>query len=149
MFVREFKVPIVMKLWDLLFSVGEYFPVYVLYLSASLVMSFSDDMLKIKDSTDLIIYTQKLNLEYWSDEELKKMISVANKNLEKDIHRPLGYPFSYKPMNHLKEMYKGDFIKILKGLYGDDTHVEYDDAKVGITASLLAVTLISAATASK
>lgn len=149
MFVREFKVPIVMKLWDLLFSVGEYFPVYVLYLSASLIMSFSSDMLKIKDPSNLIIYTQKLNLEYWSDDELKTMISVANEILEKDVSRPLEYRFSYKPVNHIKEMYKSDFIKVLKGLYGDSAHVTYDEAKVGITASLMAVTLISATTASK
>lgn len=149
MFVREFKVPIVMKLWDLLFSVGEYFPIYVLYLSASLVMSFSDDMMKIKDPTDLIIYTQKLDLEYWSDNDLKKLVSVANDILKKDICRPFECRFIYKPVSYPKEMYKNDFIKILKGLYGDDSHVTYDEAKVGIAASVLAVTLISTAAASK
>lgn len=144
MFVREFKVPIVMKLWDLLFSVGEYFPIYMLYLSASLVISFRDDLMKINEQSDFIIYMQKLDLNYWSDDEINALVTRANEILEIDLHRPLEYRFSFKPLNHSKKMYKDDFTKILVALYGNDTPVAYDDAKIGVTASLLAVTLIAA-----
>lgn len=149
MFVREFKVPIAMKIWDLLFSVGEYFPVYILYLSASLIISFKDDLMKLTQLSDLIMFMQKLELNYWYVKDFKVLVSRANEILEKDLKRPLEYHFSFEPTNCIKEMYKNDFIKILKALYANRTPITEDDAKVGITASLLAVTLTSAAVSKK
>ena len=148
MFVREFKVPIVMKLWDLLLSVGEFFPIYILYLSTSLIITFSSDLMKISESSELIMYMQKLKLNYWYEQDFNEFVSRANELLEKDRFRPFEYHFSYTPLNHLKDMYRNDFIKIIKAMQDDSldsAKISTEDAKAFVTASLLATVIVSGA----
>lgn len=49
MFVREFDFSFTAKLWDIFLTLGNESPLFVLYISASLLDIFSDKILSMND----------------------------------------------------------------------------------------------------
>ena len=110
MFLREFDLQFTMKIWDSLLALGDNFPFYILYLSDSILSTFSSRLLlfdsfsgkkqtnkqvtqpakalKFLNDADMIDFIQKMPVREWGDREYASLMKKAEYALDRDLHKP-------------------------------------------------------------
>jgi hypothetical protein len=74
--MREFSLPLIIRLWTTLFCEGDGISSLLVYTCAALLMKFSS-RLKEMEFQDLVVFLQKLPTENWSESDMEMVLSQA------------------------------------------------------------------------
>ena len=76
MFVREFPLELVFRLWDSLLSMSDGIGTLSVYVGSAMVLKWASE-LKKKDFNELVMFLQTLNTKAWTERELEEVLSRA------------------------------------------------------------------------
>ncbi|OIW03760.1 hypothetical protein TanjilG_30036, partial [Lupinus angustifolius] len=74
--IREIPFNLVQRLWDTYLAEGDALPDFLVYIFASFLLTWSDEILKL-DFQELVMFLQHLPTENWTDQELEMVLSRA------------------------------------------------------------------------
>jgi TBC1 domain family member 2 len=76
MFIREFPLHLLFRLWDCFLSVAEGFRVLSMYVAAALILKWKE---KLKGNTfnEILMFLQNLPTDNWQERELEEVVSQA------------------------------------------------------------------------
>ncbi|WOL15596.1 GTPase-activating protein GYP1-like [Canna indica] len=74
--IREIPFHLVTRLWDTYLAEGDSLPDFLVYISASLLLTWSDKLQKL-DFQEMVMFLQHLPTEGWSHDELEMVLSRA------------------------------------------------------------------------
>lgn len=74
--MREFNFRSIIRIWDTYFSEDDAFTNFHLFLCASLILNFSDDLME-KDFSEGYLFIQNLNTVQWNVEEIDELLAKA------------------------------------------------------------------------
>ncbi|CAD5196343.1 GTPase-activating protein GYP1-like [Musa acuminata AAA Group] len=74
--IREIPFHLVTRLWDTYLAEGDSLPEFLVYISASLLLTWSDQLQKL-DFQEMVMFLQHLPTEDWTHHELEMVLSRA------------------------------------------------------------------------
>ncbi|BBN17602.1 TBC1 domain family member 2 [Marchantia polymorpha subsp. ruderalis] len=74
--IREIPFPLVGRLWDTYLSEGDAFPEYLVYVCASFLLTWSDQLQQL-DFQEMVLFIQHLPTKNWTHQELEMVLSRA------------------------------------------------------------------------
>ncbi|CAM6101551.1 unnamed protein product [Calypogeia fissa] len=74
--IREIPFPLVGRLWDTYLSEGDAFPEYLVYVSASFLLTWTDQIQQL-DFQEMVLFIQHLPTKSWTHQELEMVLSRA------------------------------------------------------------------------
>ncbi|GAA0144321.1 GTPase-activating protein [Lithospermum erythrorhizon] len=74
--IREIPFHLVTRLWDTYIAEGDALPDFLVYISASFLLTWSDELLKL-DFPEMVMFLQHLPTQSWSHIELEMVLSRA------------------------------------------------------------------------
>nr|XP_029122411.1 TBC1 domain family member 22B [Elaeis guineensis] len=74
--VREIPFHLVTRLWDTYLAEGDALPDFLVYICASLLLTWSDELLKL-DFQEMVMFLQHLPTQNWTHHELEMVLSRA------------------------------------------------------------------------
>ncbi|XP_074564097.1 uncharacterized protein LOC141820639 [Curcuma longa] len=74
--IREIPFHLVTRLWDTYLAEGDSLPDFLVYISASLLLTWSDKLQKF-DFQEMVMFLQHLPTEDWTHDELEMVLSRA------------------------------------------------------------------------
>ncbi|KMZ68764.1 TBC1 domain family member 13 [Zostera marina] len=74
--IREIPFHLVNRLWDTYLAEGDALPEFLVYITASFLLTWSDKLQKL-DFQEMIMFLQHLPTENWTDQELETVLSRA------------------------------------------------------------------------
>ncbi|URD89168.1 TBC [Musa troglodytarum] len=74
--IREIPFHLVTRLWDTYLAEGDSLPDFLVYISASLLLTWSDKLLKL-DFQEMVMFLQHLPTLDWTHQELEMVLSRA------------------------------------------------------------------------
>ncbi|CAL0322094.1 unnamed protein product [Lupinus luteus] len=74
--IREIPFKLVQRLWDTYLAEGDALPDFLVYIFASFLLTWSDEILKL-DFQELVMFLQHLPTQNWTDQELEMVLSRA------------------------------------------------------------------------
>ncbi|KAG4961452.1 hypothetical protein JHK87_038085 [Glycine soja] len=74
--IREIPFHLVTRLWDTYLAEGDALPDFLVYISASFLLTWSDNLQKL-DFQELVMFLQHLPTKNWTDQELEMVLSRA------------------------------------------------------------------------
>ncbi|KAH6768211.1 Ypt/Rab-GAP domain of gyp1p superfamily protein [Perilla frutescens var. frutescens] len=74
--IREIPFHLVSRLWDTYLAEGDALPEFLVYISASFLLTWSDKLRKL-DFQEMVMFLQHLPTNNWSDVELEMVLSQA------------------------------------------------------------------------
>lgn len=75
--MREFPLRMIVRIWDTYFSEEDAFNTFHLYVCAGLLLNFSENLKKMNDFQDMIIFLQNLPVNNWTLEEIDVLLAKA------------------------------------------------------------------------
>lgn len=76
MFIREFDIPILFRVWDALFTMPDGFSILSVYIAASLVLKWAKELIN-KTFSELMIFLQNMPTHRWGEREVEELLSQA------------------------------------------------------------------------
>lgn len=76
MFIREFPLQLLFKLWDGFLSVSDGFRVLSMYVAATLVLKWKEQ-LKSNTFNEILLFLQNLPTDTWNERDVDEMLSQA------------------------------------------------------------------------
>ncbi|GAB4825581.1 hypothetical protein Ancab_008455 [Ancistrocladus abbreviatus] len=74
--IREIPFHLVTRLWDTYLAEGDALPEFLVYISASFLLTWSDKLQKL-DFQEMVMFLQHLPTHNWTDQELEMVLSRA------------------------------------------------------------------------
>ncbi|GAU21975.1 hypothetical protein TSUD_111150 [Trifolium subterraneum] len=74
--IREIPFQLVTRLWDTYLAEGDALPDFLVYIFASFLLTWSDEIQKL-DFQELVMFLQRLPTQNWTDQELEMVLSRA------------------------------------------------------------------------
>ncbi|BFG29203.1 hypothetical protein CerSpe_154770 [Prunus speciosa] len=74
--IREIPFHLISRLWDTYLSEGDALPDFLVYIFASFLLTWSDELLKL-DFQELVMFLQHLPTNNWTHQELEMVLSRA------------------------------------------------------------------------
>ncbi|KAL5082659.1 hypothetical protein RYX36_011080 [Vicia faba] len=74
--IREIPFQLVTRLWDTYLAEGDALPDFLVYIFASFLLTWSDEIRKL-DFQELVMFLQHLPTQNWTDQELEMVLSRA------------------------------------------------------------------------
>ncbi|XP_069146854.1 uncharacterized protein [Solanum lycopersicum] len=74
--IREIPFHLVTRLWDTYLAEGDALPDFLVYIAASFLLTWSDNLLKL-DFQEMVMFLQHLPTHNWSHSELEMVLSRA------------------------------------------------------------------------
>ncbi|XP_008800360.3 GTPase-activating protein GYP1-like isoform X1 [Phoenix dactylifera] len=74
--IREIPFHLVTRLWDTYLAEGDALPDFLVYICASLLLTWSDELLKL-DFQEMVMFLQHLPTQNWTHHELEMVLSRA------------------------------------------------------------------------
>ncbi|XP_057777394.1 uncharacterized protein LOC130995919 [Salvia miltiorrhiza] len=74
--IREIPFGLVSRLWDTYLAEGDALPDFLVYISASFLLTWSDKLRKL-DFQEMVMFLQHLPTQNWTDAELEMVLSQA------------------------------------------------------------------------
>ncbi|AQK55437.1 TBC1 domain family member 22A [Zea mays] len=74
--IREVPFHLVTRLWDTYLAEGDYLPDFLVYISASFLLTWSDKLQKL-DFQEMVMFLQHLPTRTWAHHELEMVLSRA------------------------------------------------------------------------
>ncbi|AES67792.1 putative Rab-GTPase-TBC domain-containing protein [Medicago truncatula] len=74
--IREIPFHLVTRLWDTYLAEGDALPDFLVYIFASFLLTWSDEVQKL-DFQELVMFLQHLPTQNWTDQELEMVLSRA------------------------------------------------------------------------
>uniref|UniRef100_A0A0D9XFM9 Rab-GAP TBC domain-containing protein n=1 Tax=Leersia perrieri TaxID=77586 RepID=A0A0D9XFM9_9ORYZ len=74
--IREIPFHLVTRLWDTYLAEGDYLPDFLVYISASFLLTWSDKLKKL-DFQEMVMFLQHLPTRNWAHHELEMVLSRA------------------------------------------------------------------------
>ncbi|CAL5020229.1 unnamed protein product [Urochloa decumbens] len=74
--IREIPFHLVTRLWDTYLAEGDYLPDFLVYISASFLLTWSDKLQKL-DFQEMVMFLQHLPTRTWAHHELEMVLSRA------------------------------------------------------------------------
>ncbi|XP_058780268.1 GTPase-activating protein GYP1-like [Vicia villosa] len=74
--IRELPFQLVTRLWDTYLAEGDALPDFLVYIFASFLLTWSDEIQKL-DFQELVMFLQHLPTQNWTDQELEMVLSRA------------------------------------------------------------------------
>ncbi|XP_078164794.1 ypt/Rab-GAP domain of gyp1p superfamily protein isoform X2 [Carex rostrata] len=74
--IREIPFHLVTRLWDTYLSEGDSLPEFLVYISASFLLTWSDELQKL-DFQEMVMFLQHLPTKNWTHHELEMVLSRA------------------------------------------------------------------------
>ncbi|KAG1328284.1 TBC1 domain family member 22B [Cocos nucifera] len=74
--IREIPFHLVTRLWDTYLAEGDALPEFLVYISASFLLTWSDKLQKL-DFQEMVMFLQHLPTKYWTHHELEMVLSRA------------------------------------------------------------------------
>ncbi|KAL3698931.1 hypothetical protein R1sor_016953 [Riccia sorocarpa] len=74
--IREIPFSLVARLWDTYLSEGDAFPEYLVYVCASFLLTWSDQLQQL-DFQEMVLFIQHLPTRNWTHQELEMVLSRA------------------------------------------------------------------------
>ncbi|KAK2371189.1 Ypt/Rab-GAP domain of gyp1p superfamily protein [Trifolium repens] len=74
--IREIPFQLVTRLWDTYLAEGDALPDFLVYIFASFLLTWSDEIKKL-DFQELVMFLQRLPTQNWTDQELEMVLSRA------------------------------------------------------------------------
>lgn len=75
--MREFNLRLIVRLWDAYFSLDDAFNSFHLFVCACLLLNFSEELKKLTEYQDIIMFLQKLPLDKWGLEEMEMLLAKS------------------------------------------------------------------------
>lgn len=75
--MREFTLKLIIRLWDSYFSMEDSFSSFHLFVCACLLLNFSEQLKKMTEFTDIIMFLQNLPILNWSILDLEVLIAKS------------------------------------------------------------------------
>lgn len=74
--IREIPFHLVARLWDTYIAEGDSLPNFLVYISTSFLLTWSDELQKL-DFQEMVMFLQHLPTQNWTDAELEMVLSQA------------------------------------------------------------------------
>jgi TBC1 domain family member 2 len=74
--LREFRLPLVVKLWDALLGQVDGFGSFLVYLSAALIVNWRDELLAM-EFADIVVHLLHMPTGSWSDQDVNFLLAQA------------------------------------------------------------------------
>jgi hypothetical protein len=74
--IREIPFNLINRLWDTYLAEGDALPDFLVYIYASFLLTWSDELKKL-DFQEMVMFLQHLPTHNWSDQELEMVLSRA------------------------------------------------------------------------
>lgn len=74
--IREIPFHLVTRLWDTYLAEGDALPDFLVYICASLLLTWSDELQKL-DFQEMVMFLQHLPTQNWTHHELEMVLSRA------------------------------------------------------------------------
>ncbi|KAG2332903.1 hypothetical protein Bca52824_004083 [Brassica carinata] len=74
--IREILYSIINRLWDTYLAEGDALPDFLVYIYASFLLTWSDELKKL-DFQEMVMFLQHLPTQTWADQELEMVLSRA------------------------------------------------------------------------
>ncbi|CAN6371490.1 unnamed protein product [Urochloa humidicola] len=74
--IREVPFHLATRLWDTYLAEGDYLPDFLLYIAASFLLTWSDNLQKL-DFQEMVMFLQRLPTGTWAHHELEMVLSQA------------------------------------------------------------------------
>jgi TBC1 domain family member 2 len=76
MFIREFKLDLLFRLWDGFLSINDGFRVLSMYVAATLILKWKDKIKK-DNFNEILLFLQNLPTDNWKEREIEEVLSQA------------------------------------------------------------------------
>ncbi|CAG9313322.1 unnamed protein product [Blepharisma stoltei] len=76
MFIREFSLPMLFRVWDALFTMQDGFRILSVYIAAAIVLRWEKELIG-KNFSELMIFLQNLPTSRWTEREIEELLSQS------------------------------------------------------------------------
>lgn len=75
--MREFNLKLIIRLWDTYFSMDDAFNTFHLFVCACLLLNFSDQIKKMNEYQEIIMFLQKMPLDNWNLDDIEILLAKS------------------------------------------------------------------------